>query len=231
MVPWALRNLFLGWDGIWSKYWSSHEHEHNPHISLPDIISYFICLQSFGLWFYISWLALSCVTLGFLKDEERWGGVGAGDHVTEQVRELGRSKWSDDFDEDDGDRTHGAKGNPNSLSGLIQAYGKDGKSVQWGDQVCMSYLVITLYLYMYIWSVWLLHSKAVRIWDFLWYMIDLSLICLNIFDTIPYKEIILLKKKYASSSFVFFYGKYINCHFQNSITWLVFCHERSLYTV
>jgi YLP motif-containing protein 1 len=51
------------------------------------------------------------------------------------VKELGRSKWSDDLDEEKTERTVGVKRNVNALSGLIRAYGKDAKSVRWADQV------------------------------------------------------------------------------------------------
>ncbi|KAK7388972.1 hypothetical protein VNO78_23803 [Psophocarpus tetragonolobus] len=56
-----------------------------------------------------------------------------GEHPAE-VRELGKSKWSDDLGEDDIDKIEGMKGNINALSGLIRQYGKDRKSVHWGDQ-------------------------------------------------------------------------------------------------
>ncbi|XP_019451155.1 PREDICTED: YLP motif-containing protein 1 isoform X2 [Lupinus angustifolius] len=56
-----------------------------------------------------------------------------GEHPTE-ARELGKSKWSDDFSEYDTDQTEGMKGNINALSGLIHHYGKERKSVHWGDE-------------------------------------------------------------------------------------------------
>lgn len=62
---------------------------------------------------------------------KRWGAEG--EHPTE-VRELGKSKWSEDFDEDERE-TEGRKGSISALSGLIHAYGKEGKSVHWGDEV------------------------------------------------------------------------------------------------
>lgn len=52
-----------------------------------------------------------------------------------EVKELGSSKWSNDIDEDDTEKSAGPKENLNALSGLIQAYSKGGKSVHWGDQV------------------------------------------------------------------------------------------------
>ncbi|XP_028763399.1 uncharacterized protein LOC114721719 [Neltuma alba] len=56
------------------------------------------------------------------------------EHPTE-VRELGKSKWSEEFDEDENDRTEVGKGNASALSGLIHAYGKEGKSVHWADEI------------------------------------------------------------------------------------------------
>ncbi|OVA09066.1 YLP motif-containing protein 1 [Macleaya cordata] len=68
---------------------------------------------------------------GSFKDGERWDTEG---NDSTGVKELGRSKWSHD-DEEDIERPKGAKGNSNALSGLIQAYSKGDKSVHWGDQV------------------------------------------------------------------------------------------------
>uniref|UniRef100_A0A803P8U3 YLP motif-containing protein 1 n=1 Tax=Cannabis sativa TaxID=3483 RepID=A0A803P8U3_CANSA len=51
-----------------------------------------------------------------------------------EVKDLGRSKWSNELDEDDTEQTETNKGKLNALSGLIQAYGKEAKSVRWGDQ-------------------------------------------------------------------------------------------------
>lgn len=51
------------------------------------------------------------------------------------MKELSRSKWSNDLDEDETEGSEAVKGNLNALSGLIQAYGKKGKSVRWSDQV------------------------------------------------------------------------------------------------
>ncbi|PRQ16113.1 putative YLP motif-containing protein [Rosa chinensis] len=55
------------------------------------------------------------------------------DHPSVEVKELGRSKWSEIIDEDDADKIEEVKGN--ALSGLIQAYRKEAKSVCWSDQV------------------------------------------------------------------------------------------------
>ncbi|XP_023541377.1 uncharacterized protein LOC111801581 [Cucurbita pepo subsp. pepo] len=65
-------------------------------------------------------------------DGKRWDEES--DHRREEVKELGRSKWSNDLDDDDTERTDGANGHANALSGLIQAYAKEGKSVRWIDQ-------------------------------------------------------------------------------------------------
>ncbi|KAJ7945973.1 YLP motif-containing protein 1 [Quillaja saponaria] len=67
-----------------------------------------------------------------LTDGKKWDSEG--DHPTEELRELGKSKWSKDFDQEDNERTEGVKGSINALSGLIHAYGKEAKSVCWGDQ-------------------------------------------------------------------------------------------------
>ncbi|CAJ2664501.1 unnamed protein product [Trifolium pratense] len=69
---------------------------------------------------------------GSIKDVKRWDAEE--EHPT-KVRELGKSKWSEDFGEDDIDQTEGMKGNINALSGLIHQYGKERKSVHWGDKV------------------------------------------------------------------------------------------------
>ncbi|KAK9104952.1 hypothetical protein Scep_021796 [Stephania cephalantha] len=68
---------------------------------------------------------------GSFKDE-RW--VAEGDDP-DMVKELGRSKWSREEDEEVFKRPKSDIGNPNSLSSLIQAYSKEKKSVHWGDQV------------------------------------------------------------------------------------------------
>lgn len=51
------------------------------------------------------------------------------------MTDLGRSKWSNDLDDEDAESSDVVKGNFNSLSGLFQMYGKEGKSVRWSDQV------------------------------------------------------------------------------------------------
>ncbi|XP_060170263.1 uncharacterized protein LOC132600856 [Lycium barbarum] len=57
------------------------------------------------------------------------------DHRITEVKGLAKSKWSSDLDEDDTQRNGDAAKNLNALSGLIQSYRKEGKSVRWGDQV------------------------------------------------------------------------------------------------
>ncbi|KAI3685148.1 hypothetical protein L6452_34383 [Arctium lappa] len=54
--------------------------------------------------------------------------------VTEEVNHLSKSKWSNDLDGSESQETEGGKKNASALSGLIQAYSKEGKSVHWGDQ-------------------------------------------------------------------------------------------------
>ncbi|KAI7986212.1 YLP motif-containing protein 1 [Camellia lanceoleosa] len=70
---------------------------------------------------------------GSSKEEKKWDAEGY--HPREEVNELGRSKWSDDLDDDITKRSEANKGNLNALSGLIKAYTKEVKSVHWGDQV------------------------------------------------------------------------------------------------
>lgn len=71
-------------------------------------------------------------TSGFLKHDNEWS---TEDHSAEEVKELRTSKWSNEFDEGDGQRPERSKSNLSALSGLISAYGKKGKSVSWGDKV------------------------------------------------------------------------------------------------
>ncbi|CAA3002023.1 Hypothetical predicted protein [Olea europaea subsp. europaea] len=65
------------------------------------------------------------------KDDQKWD---TEDRPLEEVIELRKSKWSNDLDEDD-KRTEVTQGNLNALSGLIQSYSKEGKSVRWADKV------------------------------------------------------------------------------------------------
>ena len=73
------------------------------------------------------------LTTDLPKDESSLDAEG----VTQiEFKDLGRSKWLDDLDEEDNKRTESLKGKSNVLSGLLRTYGKEGKSVRWGDQVC-----------------------------------------------------------------------------------------------
>ncbi|KAL3845983.1 hypothetical protein ACJIZ3_003386 [Penstemon smallii] len=54
---------------------------------------------------------------------------------TEVTKELGKSKWSNDLDEDDVHKTEVIKRKSNALPGLIKSCSKKGKSVRWADQV------------------------------------------------------------------------------------------------
>lgn len=60
------------------------------------------------------------------------------EHHIDSVKDLGKSKWSTDLDEDDIQKDENTKRKLNALSGLIQSYRKEGKTVRWGDQVCSS---------------------------------------------------------------------------------------------
>lgn len=59
------------------------------------------------------------------------------------MKELGKSKWSDDLDEGDTQGSESMRTN-NALSGLVQAYQKQRKSVHWSDQVTITYAAIIL---------------------------------------------------------------------------------------
>lgn len=72
--------------------------------------------------------------LGPLKDEQK--GDAAEERPVEVVKELGKSKWSNDLDDDDVHKTEATMGNSSALSSLIKSYSKKGKSVRWADQVC-----------------------------------------------------------------------------------------------
>lgn len=65
------------------------------------------------------------------KDSKRWDAEE--DHPS-RLKELGKSKWSDDLDEADTQGSESMRTN-NALSGLVQAYQKQRKSVHWSDQV------------------------------------------------------------------------------------------------
>lgn len=79
-----------------------------------------------------NYISLFYLILGDLKDDQE------SDHEVDQIADvkgLAKSKWSSDLDEDDTRRNEDATKNLNALSGLIQSYSKEGKSVRWGDQV------------------------------------------------------------------------------------------------
>ncbi|KAJ8753656.1 hypothetical protein K2173_026332 [Erythroxylum novogranatense] len=67
------------------------------------------------------------------EGEKIWG-TEAEQH-RDQVKDLGKSKWSDDVDEDDIKRSRTLTHGSNALSGLFQVNRKQGKSVRWSDQV------------------------------------------------------------------------------------------------
>lgn len=71
--------------------------------------------------------------LGDVKDDQ--DSDHEEEHRTTEVKELAKSKWSSDLDEDDTQTNKDATKNLNALSGLIQSYSKERKSVRWGDQV------------------------------------------------------------------------------------------------
>lgn len=73
------------------------------------------------------------ICLGLSKAGERWN-TEEEEELTE-VKEIGRSKWSKDLEED-AENSDGGEENTNVLSGILQAYGTNEKSVHWSDQVC-----------------------------------------------------------------------------------------------
>ncbi|KAL8464988.1 hypothetical protein ACS0TY_034461 [Phlomoides rotata] len=66
-------------------------------------------------------------------DEKK--GDGAEESAVEVMKELGKSKWSNDLEDDDAYRTEVTQGNSSTLSSLTKSYRKKGKSVRWGDQI------------------------------------------------------------------------------------------------
>ncbi|KAL6497422.1 hypothetical protein OROGR_029351 [Orobanche gracilis] len=68
-----------------------------------------------------------------LKDDKKWDAAEV--HQLEVVKELGKSKWSNELDEDELHKTEATRGNSTSLSSLIKSYSKKGKSVRWADQI------------------------------------------------------------------------------------------------
>lgn len=80
----------------------------------------------------------TCLILILHTDELK--DVTVTNHQTEEVKDLSRSKWSNDLDaEEEGEKN---KNNGGALSGLVQAYSsKEAKSVCWGDQVCVVLII------------------------------------------------------------------------------------------
>ncbi|XP_073048540.1 uncharacterized protein [Primulina eburnea] len=67
------------------------------------------------------------------KDEQKLDAVER--YQIEVVTELGKSKWSNDLDEDDVQKAEVTRVNLSALSGLTKSYSNQGKSVCWADQV------------------------------------------------------------------------------------------------
>ncbi|XP_057806396.1 uncharacterized protein LOC131021290 isoform X2 [Salvia miltiorrhiza] len=72
-------------------------------------------------------------TDGPSSDEQK--GDGGEEQPVEVVKDLGKSKWSNDLDDDDVRKTETTRGNSSALSSLIKSYSKKGKSVRWADQI------------------------------------------------------------------------------------------------
>lgn len=94
------------------------------------------------------------------KDEKN-SDAELGNH-TEEVKHLGRSKWSDSLDDDGDEKTELLKGKANVLSGLLGTYGKEGKSVHWSDQVRSIFLLATattifFYCFYCLWKEYVVH--------------------------------------------------------------------------
>ncbi|KAL6541379.1 hypothetical protein OROHE_011087 [Orobanche hederae] len=67
-----------------------------------------------------------------VKDDKKGD---AEEHQLEVVKELGKSKWSNELDEDELHKTEATRGNSTSLSSLVKSYSKKGKLVRWADQI------------------------------------------------------------------------------------------------
>jgi len=52
-----------------------------------------------------------------------------------EAKDLTRSKWSDDLDDENINTKEPENVDCNALSGLMQAYGKGDRCVRWADQV------------------------------------------------------------------------------------------------
>lgn len=85
---------------------------------------------------FLAYLIIPIFSEEFSKNGEI--GDGGGDHITE-VRELGRSKWSENLEEHENEEKVEMRTSVSALSGLVQTYGKKGKSVRWGDKVSFNF--------------------------------------------------------------------------------------------
>lgn len=72
------------------------------------------------------------VQSGLSTHGDRWGSEKS-DPIAE-AKDLTRSKWSDDHDDDNTTTKEPEKVDFNALSGLMQAYGKGDRCVRWADQ-------------------------------------------------------------------------------------------------
>ncbi|XP_057516050.1 uncharacterized protein LOC130797475 isoform X2 [Amaranthus tricolor] len=70
----------------------------------------------------------------YVLQKDEWNFETQVHNSSEEVKDLGRSKWSGNLDDDDNERTEVLKGKANVLSGSVRTYGREGKSVHWGDQ-------------------------------------------------------------------------------------------------
>lgn len=66
---------------------------------------------------------------------KRW--ITEGDHLTE-VKDLSRSKWSNDLDDDHTEGVEAVKKDLNSRSVKIGSRRKEAKAVRWSDQVSLT---------------------------------------------------------------------------------------------
>lgn len=72
------------------------------------------------------------VQIGQPNHGDRWGSEISD--PSSEVKDLTRSKWSDDHDDDNTNAKEPEKVDGNALSGLMQAYGKGDRCVRWADQ-------------------------------------------------------------------------------------------------
>ncbi|KQJ94022.1 uncharacterized protein LOC100838487 isoform X2 [Brachypodium distachyon] len=69
---------------------------------------------------------------GVADQGEKWDSSDEED--LDDIKELGQSKWSKDFD-DDTEKSKHTEGNTHALSGLAQTYGTRRKTLTWGDRL------------------------------------------------------------------------------------------------